>query len=105
MEAVEKAARLLPDVVVLDVGMPILNGIEAARRIRGSCPESRIIFLTQEHDPDVRREALDAGAAEYLLKAEAFEVRATLDRVMRERRQIQQPESPLRERLTLFLGR
>jgi DNA-binding NarL/FixJ family response regulator len=50
LEAVEKAATLLPDVIVLDIGMPLLNGIEAARRIRQASPESRIVFLTENDD-------------------------------------------------------
>jgi DNA-binding NarL/FixJ family response regulator len=71
MEAIEMAATLLPDVVLLDIGLPKLNGIEAAKRIRQRCPESRIIFFTQEQDSDVRSAALATGAAAYLVKSRA----------------------------------
>ena len=81
-EAVKEAARLLPDVVLLDVGMPHLNGIEAAKRIRQASPESKIIFLTQDSDSEVRSAALAAGAIAYLLKSRAnYELRATIEAV------------------------
>jgi DNA-binding NarL/FixJ family response regulator len=69
--AVEKATELHPDIVLLDIGMPILNGIQAAKRIRQASPGSRIIFVTQENDEDVRLSALAVGAEGYLLKANA----------------------------------
>jgi DNA-binding NarL/FixJ family response regulator len=65
---VEAAEKLLPDVVVLDVSMPVLNGIEAARRMRASNPSIKIVFLTVENDPDICRVALDTGASGYVLK-------------------------------------
>jgi len=71
LQAVEKTAELRPDIVLLDVGMPILNGIEAAKRIRHTCRGSRIIFVTQDGDPDVRISALATGANAYVLKANA----------------------------------
>lgn len=70
-EAVEKASELRPDVALLDIGMPILNGIEAAERIREATPGSRIIFVTLDGDPDVKAAALATGAEAYLLKANA----------------------------------
>jgi len=82
-EAVKEAATLLPDVVLLDVGMPHVNGIEAAKRIRQASPESKIIFLTQESDSEVRGAALAAGAIAYLLKSRAnYELLATIETVM-----------------------
>lgn len=69
LEAVEKATHLHPDIVLLDIGMPRLNGIEAAPLIRRASPQSGIIFLTQEHDSDIRAAALATGAAAYLLKS------------------------------------
>jgi DNA-binding NarL/FixJ family response regulator len=72
LEAAEKATKLRPDIVVLDIGMPRLGGIEAAKRIRRDSPGSRIIFVTQENDADIRIAALATGAEGYLLKASAW---------------------------------
>ena len=71
LEAVQKAAELRPDLILLDIGLPSLNGIEAARQIRKLVPESKIIFLTQESSADVVREALKLGAWSYVVKANA----------------------------------
>ena len=70
-QAVLKATELRPDVVLLDIGMPRLNGIEAAAKIRQNSPGSRIIFVTQNSDRDIRDAALSSGAQEYVLKAQA----------------------------------
>ena len=67
-EAVEKATALQPDLVLLDIGMPVLNGLQAAKIIRERCPKSRILFVTQDGDVDVRNEAIRVGAADYVLK-------------------------------------
>jgi DNA-binding NarL/FixJ family response regulator len=80
LDAVEKAAQLLPDVVLLDIGMPFMNGIEAAPQIRRVSPKSKIIFLTQEHDKDIEAAALATGAAAYVLKSTiACELQRTLE--------------------------
>jgi CheY-like chemotaxis protein len=71
LEAVQKAAELRPDIVLLDVGMPVMNGIEAARQIRKSTPSSRIIFVSMDADGDVKRSALATGAEAYLSKVHA----------------------------------
>lgn len=71
IEAIEKAATLLPDVVLLDIGLPRVNGIEAAQKIRQMSPESTIIYLTQEVDADIQRAALATGAAAYVVKSKA----------------------------------
>ena len=71
IEAIAKAAILRPDLVLLDIGMPRMNGIEAAKKIRKACPESKIIFLTQEDSSDIQSAALDTGAVAYLLKSTA----------------------------------
>jgi DNA-binding NarL/FixJ family response regulator len=68
LEAVQKAGELKPDLILLDIGLPTLNGIEAARQIRQLAPESRIIFLTQESSADVVQEAFSLGAWGYVLK-------------------------------------
>jgi len=70
-EAVERATELQPDIILLDVGMPVLNGIEAAKIIRERCPNSRILFVTQDGDRDIRDEAMRAGALGYVLKTNA----------------------------------
>jgi DNA-binding NarL/FixJ family response regulator len=70
LEAVQKTVELHPDVILLDIGMPSLNGIEAARRIRKLSPDCKVIILTQETDEDLMRAALEAGALSYVLKAE-----------------------------------
>lgn len=71
LEAVQKAVELRPDLILLDIGLPGLNGIEAARQIRKLVPESKIIFLTQESSPDVVQEAFKLGAWGYVVKASA----------------------------------
>ena len=68
LEGVVKAEELKPDLIVLDIGLPTLNGIEAARRIRKVAPESKIIFLTQESSADLVQEALRLGARGYVVK-------------------------------------
>jgi DNA-binding NarL/FixJ family response regulator len=69
IEAVEKADRLKPDVVVLDVSMPRMDGLEACRRIRKSVPKSEVLIVTQHDSPQMMREALGAGARGYVVKA------------------------------------
>src|SRR6476661_2291141 len=59
LEAVQKAADLKPDLVLLDIGLPKLNGLEAARRILTVAPDARMIFVSQESSPEVVREALE----------------------------------------------
>jgi DNA-binding NarL/FixJ family response regulator len=68
LEAVHRAEELKPDLILLDIGLPTLNGIEAARQIRQLCPESKIIFVSQESDPDIVQEALSFGALGYVVK-------------------------------------
>jgi len=70
-EAVEKAVELRPDLILLDIGMPTMNGIEAARQILRLVPESKIIFLSQESSDDVIQEALSTGASGYVVKTMA----------------------------------
>jgi DNA-binding NarL/FixJ family response regulator len=71
LEAVQKAEELKPDLIILDVGLPSLNGIEAARQIRKLVPHTKIIVVTQESSVDVVQEALRSGAQGYVLKARA----------------------------------
>jgi DNA-binding NarL/FixJ family response regulator len=71
IEAVRKAEELRPDLILLDIGLPALNGMVAARQIRKLSPESKIIFVTQESDHDVVQEAFNLGAWAYALKTHA----------------------------------
>src|SRR5206468_510390 len=71
LKAVSLAQSLQPDLILLDVGLPGLNGIDAARRIRELAPSARIIFVSQECSREVVEEALGTGASGYILKARA----------------------------------
>lgn len=71
MEAVDQADTLKPDVMVLDVTMPRMNGLEACRLIRQKAPGVEILFVTQHDSPQMMREALDAGARGYVVKSNA----------------------------------
>ena len=71
LEAVQKAEELHPDLILLDIGLPSLNGIEVARRIRKLSPESKILFVSQETSADAVREALRLGAHGYVVKTDA----------------------------------
>lgn len=68
---VAAAEEFHPDVILMDISMPLLNGIDAARKIRRASPRSKMIFVTMHADPDYVREALSAGASGYLLKRSA----------------------------------
>jgi DNA-binding NarL/FixJ family response regulator len=71
LEAVQEAKELQPDLVLLDIGLPNLNGLEAANRIRQVVPSAKILFLTQNNDRDIVRAALSSGAQGYVLKTDA----------------------------------
>ena len=71
MALVEAAARLKPDVVVLDVAMPILNGLDAGRQLKQRQPDVALVFVTMNEDPDLAAEAFRIGASGYLLKRSA----------------------------------
>ena len=65
------AEQLTPDLIVLDIGMPSLNGLDAARRLQKSVPSTKLVFLTMHEDPDLAAEAFRAGASAFLLKRSA----------------------------------
>ena len=71
IDAVERAEALQPDLILLDIGLPGLNGIAVAHRIRRLVPHARILFLTQETDAEIVGEAFDLGAWGYVIKAQA----------------------------------
>jgi DNA-binding NarL/FixJ family response regulator len=84
LEAVRKAQELHPDLILLDIGLPGLNGIEAARQIRRLSPESKIVFVSQESSPDIVQEAFSLGARGYVVKMDAGgELLAAVDAVLR----------------------
>lgn len=70
LEAVQKAKELKPDLILLDIGLPKLNGIAAARQIRAFSPKSKILFLTVESSAEVVREAMQLGAG-FVVKTDA----------------------------------
>jgi len=71
VEAIAEANKIQPNLILLDIGLPGLNGIEAGHRIREIAPGSRILFVSEQRDPDVVRAALDAGGGGYVLKSDA----------------------------------
>ena len=71
LDAIQKAEELKPDLIVLDIGLPKLNGIEAARQIRQFSPNSRTVFLSQNTDLDIVQAALSTGALGYVHKGDS----------------------------------
>ncbi len=71
MEAIHTAEELQPDLIILDIGLPKLNGIEAAREIRTTAPKSKIVFLSQYTDTEIVRSAMHTGARGYVVKSDA----------------------------------
>jgi DNA-binding NarL/FixJ family response regulator len=84
LEAVQKAQELKPDLILLDIGLPTLNGLQAAKRIRQVAPDAAIIFVTQQRDKDLVKAALSTGARGYVLKTDAGrELLPAVDAVLR----------------------
>ena len=80
----EAAAKLRPEVVVLDISMPELNGLDAARQLKRTMPNVKLIFMTMNEEPDLVGEAFRAGASAFLLKqAAAFELTEAIERVLK----------------------
>jgi DNA-binding NarL/FixJ family response regulator len=81
-EAVERVLELKPDLIILDVTMPVLNGLQAARKIRSLAPQVKILILSMHDSPQLANEALRLGADAYLIKsgpqAQLLETIATL---------------------------
>ena len=71
LEAIEKVQKTRPDLVLLDIGLPNLNGIDVAREIAKLSPESKVIFLTENRDDDLIEQAFRAGASGYVIKSNA----------------------------------
>jgi DNA-binding NarL/FixJ family response regulator len=80
----QEAAKLQPEVVVVDVAMPELNGLDAAQQLRHNMPNVKVVFMTMNEDPDLVGEAFRAGASAFLLKqAAAFELTDAIDKVLK----------------------
>jgi DNA-binding NarL/FixJ family response regulator len=69
-EAIEKAVKLSPDVAIIDISIPGLNGIEVARRVLKAAPDIKVLMLTMDESDQMVRRALDAGARGYVLKSD-----------------------------------
>ena len=81
---VSEATRLKPDLVVLDVGMPILNGLEAGRRMKEQAPNIKLVFLTMMDDPNLAAAALELGKVGFVLKHSAMrELLTAIEHVLR----------------------
>ena len=83
LQAVLQAQELQPDLILLDIGLPTLNGIDAARRIRRLSPNSKILFFTQNCSADIAAGALRTGANGYLLKSDATDLPCAVETVLR----------------------
>jgi DNA-binding NarL/FixJ family response regulator len=80
----EVAAKLQPDIIVLDIAMPRLNGLDAARHLKRTMPKIKLIFMTMNEDPDLVGETFRAGASGFLLKkAAAFELMDAIEKVLK----------------------
>jgi DNA-binding NarL/FixJ family response regulator len=80
---VQLAEELQPDLILLDIGLPTLSGIDAARRIRKRVTKSRILFVSQNSSVEIIEAALDVGALGYLLKSDAAELPVAIDVVLK----------------------
>jgi two-component system nitrate/nitrite response regulator NarL len=87
LEAVQKAKEFQPDLIVLDIGLPKLNGIEVALSIRKAAPESRILFASENRSPEVVAVALSAGGRGYVVKSDgASELLVAVEAVLQDKR-------------------
>jgi DNA-binding NarL/FixJ family response regulator len=91
-EAVEKIIELKPDVAVVDIGMPELDGIEVTRQIREKVPSTKVLVLTMHESDQMVRRALDAGARGYLLKSDLAECLAKAVRAVSEGKRFLTPQ-------------
>ena len=82
LQAIEQTKALKPDLILLDLSLPKLNGMEAGRRIRKLSPNSKIVFLSQDPSPEIVQGALRIGAAGYLLKSDATELPLAVEAVL-----------------------
>jgi CheY-like chemotaxis protein len=71
LEAIQKVRELLPDLILMDIGLPILNGINTAMRVLEFAPQTRVLFLSQHSDPEIVAAALGTGAQGFVVKSDA----------------------------------
>ena len=98
LEAVRKAEELQPDLILLDIGLPSLNGIEVARRIREVSPASKIIFASENRSADIAEEALNTGAGGYVVKSDASELLPAVKAVLQGQRFVSRSLASLNRR-------
>ncbi|HET6178789.1 MAG TPA: response regulator transcription factor [Candidatus Sulfotelmatobacter sp.] len=82
LQAVQQAEELQPDLILLDLSLPKLNGMDAFRRIRKLSPLSKVVILSQDSSPDIVQGALHLGAVGYMLKSDAIDLSLALDTVL-----------------------
>jgi DNA-binding NarL/FixJ family response regulator len=82
LQAVQQAEELQPDLILLDLSLPKLNGMEAFRRIRKLSPRSKVVILSQDSSPEIAQGALHLGAVGYLLKSDAIDLPLALDAIL-----------------------
>ena len=82
LQAVNQAEKLQPDLILLDLGLPTLNGIQAARRIRQLSPNAKILFVSQNSSPEIAQGALKVGAHGYLVKSDMTELTSAISTVL-----------------------
>lgn len=89
-EAVQFAEEIQPDLVTMDLGLPKLNGIEAARQIREKCPNTKILFISENRSLEIVQAALAAGGMGYIVKSDGAELLKAVDAVRQSGRYISQ---------------
>lgn len=85
LEAVRKAHELQPDLVILDIGLPKLHGIEAARRIHIDCPKAKLLFLSERRSVEIIQEAFRVGANAYVAKSDAVDLLVAIEAIRQDR--------------------
>lgn len=100
LEAIQKAEQSQPDLILLDIGLPKLNGLEAAKRLCIVAPLAKILILSQNNDPDLVKSALTDGCCGYVLKSDAgFELLPAMATVLRGERFLSRGLAPVPARI------